>query len=177
MVCGGSDAQHVPVSYSPVESDDLEAVNNQVVETSVTVPCSSLCKTPVLDLNGQCHCPNFDQEHVPVLAPQKGTSFPACRDKSLRLLYIDDALIATPVHLDRSCVPLLPTYGPHGKLGSCGLGIPGGWLALQHRIRDVDQNDEAIGMRLNAKKTNLLFINTRNSLQAKPFISLREGDP
>ena len=70
-------------------------------------------------------------------------AYPPCRDSSLRLLYIDDALIATPVYLDRSCVPLLPTLGPHGKLSSCGLGIPGAWLPLQHRVRDVNRHAKA----------------------------------
>ena len=86
-------------------------------------------------------------------------------------------MIATPVYLDRSCVRLLPTIGPHGRLGSCGLGIPGAWLSLQHRVRDVNLHAEAIGMKLNAKKTNLLFINKRTTRQAIPFVSLQDGDP
>ena len=67
--------------------------------------------------------------------------------------------------------------GPHGKLGSCCLGIPGAWLPLQHRVRDVDRHAKAIGMALNAKKTHLLFVNTRPTRQAIPFVALEDGNP
>ena len=32
--------------------------------------------------------------------------------------------------IDKICVGLLPTLGPYGKTGSCGLGIPGEWIIL-----------------------------------------------
>ena len=115
----------------------------------VDVPAQAQLCDPILDLWGLCHCPYYPPAHVPVLGPNRGQSFPACRDPCLRLLYIDDALIATPIRVDHDCVPLLPTEGPHGRLASCGLGIPGSWLQLQHRIRDVDANAQAIGMKLN----------------------------
>ena len=75
-----------------------------------------------------------------------------CREPSIRLLYIDDALIATTIKLDREAVPLLPTYGPVGRMGSCNLGIPGDWINLQHRLRDVKMDAESIGMQLNEKE-------------------------
>ena len=74
-------------------------------------------------------------------------------------------------------MPLLPTLGPHGKLAGCGLGIPGAWLPLQHRVRDVSHHAKAIGMQLNEKKTNLLIINKRTSRQAVPFVALTDGNP
>ena len=73
-----------------------------------------------------------------------GFAFPPC------LLYIDDSLIAVPLYLDRFCVKLLPTDGPYGRLQGCGLGIPGAWNSLEHRLRDVDRNAKAIGIKLNS---------------------------
>ena len=115
--------------------------------------------------------------HVPVLVPRPGQTYPPCRDSILRVLYIDDALIATTIRVDKECVPLLPTDGPHGRLGSCGLGIPGGWFPLQHRLRDVDANARAIGMQLNTKKTFLMVFNLTKNSQYIPFCSLIDGEP
>ena len=78
--------------------------------------------------------------------------FPKCREPSLRLLYIDDALIASVIRLDKEAVPLLPTLAPHGRMGSCQLGIPGPWFCLEHRLRDVNENAMAVGMKLNLEK-------------------------
>ena len=86
-------------------------------------------------------------------------------------------ILAAPIKLDQVCVPLSPTLGPHGKLESCSLGIPGDWLQLQHRLRDVDRNASAIGMKLNAKKTNLMVVNSSHNRQAVPYCSLNDGDP
>ena len=133
----------------------LETAAEQVGETVETANESidvnnPLCSPSLLDLNGMCHCTAYVGIHVPVLVPLPGRAFPACRDVSFRALYIDDSLLATVVHLDRECVPLLPTLGPHGKLDGCGLGVPGAWFALQHRLRDINVNAKCIGMELNA---------------------------
>ena len=77
------------------------------------------CVDPVRDMDGLCHCKSFVNRHPPVLPHFPGQSFPPCRDPSLRLLYIDDALLATTIKIDKVCVPLLPTLGPHAKLASC----------------------------------------------------------
>ena len=97
--------------------------------------------------------------------------FPNAEKNVLRLLYIDDALLASALYLDRDCVPLLPTEAPHGKLASCGLGMPGGWLSLEHRLRDVDRHARAVGMCLNVKKTNLLLINPTHKVSGNPIHS------
>ena len=82
--------------------------------SSVLMPIASrpMC-TPLLDIYGLCNCPLDPEAHVPVLVPMQGRAFPACRDKSFRSLYIDDSIIASVVHVDRDCAPLLPTLGPH----------------------------------------------------------------
>ena len=84
-----------------------------------------------------------------------GREFLACREGSFRTMYIYDSIIAAVIHLDRDCVPLLPTLGPLGRLDSCGLGVPGAWLSLEHRLREIDENVRSIGMKINAKKTTL----------------------
>ena len=99
------------------------------------------------------------------------------RDPSIRVLYIDDALIASTIRLDFHCAKLLPTEGPHGRLGSCGLGLPGGWFQLEHRLRDVDANARDVGMVLNTKKTTMIIFNTRRKQQCIPFCSLIDGQP
>ena len=131
----------------------------------------------MLSPDGLCHCTAYSPGHVPVLAQHPGHSYPPCRDPSFRVLYIDDALIASVINVDRDCVPLLPTYGPHGRLGSCGLGVPGGWFHLQHRLRDVDVNARAVGIQLNTKKTMLMVFNFTHNRQFIPFCSLTEGEP
>ena len=83
----------------------------------------------------------------------------------------------TNIKLDRVSTPLIPMYGPHGKLGSCGLGVPGDWFPLQHRLRDVDRNARDIGMLINVKKTNMIIFNTKTSRQVIPFCSLTDGEP
>ena len=98
-----------------------------------------------------------DPPHVPVLLPPAGHAFPACRDPCLRLQYIDDALLVSSVRIDMVSTPLLPMLAPHGKLASCGLGVPGDWLPLQHRLRDIDRNAKDIGMLLNVKKNNMII--------------------
>ena len=52
---------------------------------------------PVLDINGQCNCSSLPGAHVPNLPSLPGHAFPKCREKCLRLLYIDDALLATSI--------------------------------------------------------------------------------
>ena len=113
--------------------------------------------------------PSITPGHVPVLAPYPGL---ACREPSLRLLYIDDALLASVVKLDQVCVPLLPTLGPHGRLASSGLGVPGEWLPLQHRLRDVDANARAVGMLLYAKKTNIMMKSKLQMLHLLTLLSI-----
>ena len=67
-------------------------------------------------------------------------------------MYIDDSIVASVVHLDKDCVPLLPTLGPLGRFESCGLGIPGKWFSLEHRLRDMEKHVLSIGMKINTKK-------------------------
>ena len=78
---------------------------------------------------------------------------------------------------NRDCVPLLPTLGPLGRLDSCGLGVPGAWLSLEHRLREIDVNVRSIGMKINAKKTTLTVFNPTRNRQCIPFCSLVDGDP
>ena len=120
---------------------------------------------------------NHQLRHVPALQPMKGKSYPPCREPSFRVPYIDDALVASTVRLDYEHVPLLPTDGPHGRLGSCGLGLPGGRLQLEHRLRDVGHNASAIGMKLNEDKTKLMVFNFTKNRQFIPFCSLTDGNP
>ena len=120
------------------------------------LPPVTWCTSPLLDLDGLCHCVNHQLRHVPVLQPLKGKSYPPCREPSFCVLYIDDALVASTVRLDYELVPLLPTDGPHGRLGSCGLGLPGARLQLEHRLRDVGHNARAIGMKLNESKKSFV---------------------
>ena len=84
--------------------------------TSPTVLTQSLVPSfcdPVLDQDGLCHCPLLQSAHPPFLPILPGHMFPKCREPCLRLLYIDDALLATSVHVDWETVYLLPTLGPH----------------------------------------------------------------
>ena len=64
---------------------------------------------------------------------------------------------------------------------SCGLGVPGKWFALEHKLRDIRDNAESIGMRLNAKKTTLMIFNetkNRKFLPVAPWSMLpRYGTP
>ena len=129
-------------------------------------------------MNGLCHCSiQENSPHTAFLPVPSGFAFPPCRNNSLRLLYIDDSLIAVPLYLDRFCVKLLPTDGPYGRLQGCGLGIPGAWNSLEHRLRDVDRNAKAIGMKLNRNKTKLIVFNPTDNRQCVPFVSLEEGEP
>ena len=63
------------------------------------------------------------------------------------------------------------------KLEDCGLAIPGPWFALQHRLRDVDQNARSVGMVLNEKKTTLMFFNFTINRHCVPFCALKDGQP
>ena len=136
----------------------------------------SLCN-PILDIFGQCHCEKSATPHVPVLVPMRGRVFPPCRDKSFRAMYIDDSVLASVVRLDLECVPLLKTLGPFGRMDGCGLGIPGAWFSLEHRLRDIEASVLSVGMKINAKKTTLMVFNPTTSRQCIPFCSLVEGDP
>ena len=131
---------------------------------------------PTLDINGQCNCSSLPSPHVPNLPSLPAHTFPKCREECLRLLYIDDALLATSVKLDQEAVPLIPTLGPHSILESCQLGVPGVWNSLEHRIRDVDRHARAIGLKLNDKKTNLIMFNPTWK-KVVPFVSVVDGDP
>ena len=102
---------------------------------------------------------------------------PSCSLFCMMLGFLHDALIAATTRLDRETVPLVPTLGPHSVLESCGLGIPGAWNPLEHRLRDIDRNSSAIGMKLNTKKTNLIMFNPTHNCQAVPFVSLEDGHP
>ena len=125
-----------------------------------------------------CHCDARElTPHVPFLPIPNGSSFPECRNSCLRVLYIDDALVAQVLNLDKLCVDLLPTLGPTGKTASCGLGIPGPWTSLEHRLKDIQNQAEDIGMLLNGKKTHLIVFNPYASRQAFLFVSLESGKP
>ena len=106
----------------------------------------------------------------------RGRCFPPCREPSFRALYLDDSILASVVRLDFDCVPLLPTLGPHSKFDRCGLGIPGSWFQLEHRLREIDRNVKSIGMVVNTKKTTLMLFNNTRSRQCLPFCSLADGD-
>ena len=123
-----------------------------------------------------CHCGAYQPGHSLALPQGRGQSFPACRDPSLRVLYIDDALIASTVKLDVDCVPLRPTLSSLGRLASCGLGVPGRLLQLEHSLHDVNSNDRVIGMQLNVKnKTNIMIFNPTDNRQCIPFCSPVDG--
>ena len=92
------------------------------------------------------------------------------------MLYIDDALVAQSLNLDKLCVKLLPTLGPCGMMASCGLGIPGPWTSLEHKLRDIRDQAEDIGMSLNGKKTKLIVFN-KSERKAIPFVALENGNP
>ena len=74
-------------------------------------------------------------------------------------------------------MPLLPTLGPLGKLQSCGLGIPGCWTQLEHRLRDIERQSKAVGMILNTDKTKVICFNFTKNRQAEPFIGALDGAP
>ena len=50
---------------------------------------------------------------------------------------------------------------------SCGLGIPGSWFNLEHRLRDTEANAKNIGMVLHTKKTALRIFNPAMQCQTK----------
>ena len=104
-------------------------------------------------------------------------AFPECRNPALRLLYIDDASCVETVNLKETTVDLLPTLGLHGRMGGSGLGIPVCYLALEHRLADIKNHAEVMGMVLNEQKTKLIVFNPTKVWQAIPFISLNPGNP
>ena len=134
------------------------------------------CLLPLLDLDGLCHCSSNEPKPHPVSLPAlKGSEFPLCRSQALRLLYIDDASCAQRIDLDSMVVPLLQTEGPQAKMTSCGLAIPGPWLALDHKLKDVIKNSKAMGMVVNDDKTKLLMINPADTRQAVPIVASEPG--
>ena len=84
--------------------------------------------------------------HVPYLPPLSGQTHPMCRKDTLRLMYVDDVTILEKVTLPTCTVPLLPTFEPNIAMRSYQLGIPGEWLTLQHKLRDIDKSASAMGM-------------------------------
>ena len=162
----GFDKDDVAAGGASAEVDEASSIDSVEVSTQSVVDSShnvspDLCCSPLLDLDGLCHCGAYSPGHVLVQVPSRGQSFPPCRNPCFRVLYIDDALLASTIRLDSDCVPLLPTYGPLGRLAGCGLGVPGAQLQLEHRLRDVNANAKAIGMQLNVKKTNLIIFNKK----------------
>ena len=83
-------------------------------------------------------------------------------------MYVDDASCAEHVKLDKVCVPLLPTAGPHNKMLGCNLAIPGAHTQLQHRLHDIADSCNAVGMKLNAAKTKVIMFNFTKMKQAVP---------
>ena len=61
-------------------------------------------------------------------------------------MYVDDVTILEKVTLPTCTVPLLPTFEPNIAMRSYQLGIPGEWLTLQHKLRDIDKSASAMGM-------------------------------
>ena len=70
-------------------------------------------------------------------------------------MYIDDSTMAEGVKLGDVTVPVLPTMGPHGRMGQSHLGIPGDYTSLQHRLWDIHCAASAQGMELNTQENNL----------------------
>ena len=80
------------------------------------------------------------------------------------------------VDLDKMCVPLLDTLGPQGRMTSCGLAIPGQWLALDHKLQEITTNAHSLGMKVNGEKTKLLVFNSCSTKQAVPLVSASPGN-
>ena len=55
------------------------------------------------------------------------------------------------------------------------MAIPGQWLALEHKLKDVVVNATALGMKVNDEKTKLLVINPTLTKQAVPYDSAVPG--
>ena len=74
-------------------------------------------------------------------------------------------------------VPLIETEGPHGRMAGCGMAIPGEWMALQHKLRDVVTNAQTLGMKVNSSKTKLIVFNDTHTRQAVPIVAASPGKP
>ena len=92
-------------------------------------------------------------------------------------MYIDDTSCAQTLDLDRMLVPLIETEGPHGRMAGCGMAIPGEWMALQHKLRDVVTNANTLGMKVNDSKTKLIVFNEAHTRQAVPMVAATPGHP
>ena len=92
-------------------------------------------------------------------------------------MYIDDASCAQTLDLDKMLVPLIETEGPHGRMAGCGMAIPGEWLTLQHKLRDVVSNAKTLGMKVNDSKTKLIVFNETHNRQAIPMVAAYPGQP
>ena len=57
------------------------------------------------------------------------------------------------------------------------MAIPGQWLALQHKLRDVSSNAASFEMVVNDRKTKLLIFNDTTTKQAVPLVSAVDGFP
>ena len=167
------DSYTVPASSSVSSCSHHPTCDNPCLPES----CSQFC-LPVLDYNGLCHCSHQEQiPHVPQLPPIPSNSYPLCRNEMLRLLYIDDATCCEVLDLDKLLVPLIETSGPHGKMASCGLAIPGQWLGLEHKLKEITENANALGMQVNSKKTKLIIFNNAITKLAVPCVSAEPGHP
>ena len=109
---------------------------------------AAFCES-LIDLDGLCNCNVCPPPHVPFLPSKKDYCYPECRSDNLRVIYIDDSSMAEVIDLDKQVVPLLPTLGPVGRMASDGLAIPGQWIHLQHKLKDVTDSASAMGMLVN----------------------------
>ena len=74
-------------------------------------------------------------------------------------------------------VPLIETEAAHGRMTSCGMAVLGDWLMLQHKLKEVTTNAEALGMIVNDTKTKIIMFNPAYTKQAVPLVSAVPGKP
>ena len=96
---------HVPDAPIPTEntvensdpsSEEMTVTLLQIFEAAQRIVSPAYC-SPILDMDGLCHCLRQDTTPYAAFLPvPPGFAFPPCRNTSLRLLYIDNSLLAVP---------------------------------------------------------------------------------